>query len=97
MGLKVRTPVAGRVKKSILGFRPEDCSIAPLSTGTLNGKIYTTELIGDHTLVTVDLGTNQIAVKAPKDFDGRQSDSIGVILPQDNLFVFDEVAGHRVR
>jgi multiple sugar transport system ATP-binding protein len=96
-GEKVRTPVSGRVEKGILGVRPEDCEIAPQSDETLNGKIYTTELIGDHTLVTVDWGTDQIAVKASKDFDGRQGDKIGVILPGDALFVFDEVTGYRIR
>lgn len=96
-GAKVETPVSGRVEKGILGVRPEDCSIAAPSDQTLNGKIYTTELIGDHTLVTVDWGTDQIAVKASKDFDGRQGDNIGVILPSDVLFVFDEVTGYRIR
>ena len=96
-GAVVKTPVAGRVRQAILGVRPEDCSISPPSTGSLNGEIYTTELIGDHTLVTVDWGSDQIAVKAPKDFDGRQGDNIGVILPEDNLFVFDADTGHRVR
>lgn len=96
-GANVKTPVSGRVEKGILGVRPEDCSITPQSDETLNGKIYTTELIGDHTLVTVDWGTDQIAVKASKDFDGRQGDNIGVILSSNALFVFDEVTGYRIR
>lgn len=96
-GAKVETAVTGRVENGILGVRPEDCEIAPASEGTLNGKIYTTELIGDHTLVTVDWGSDQIAVKASKDFNGRQGDNIGVILPRDQLFVFDAVTGYRIR
>ncbi len=96
-GAKVETPVSGRVEKGILGVRPEDCSIAPPSEGTLNGRIYTTELIGDHTLVTVDWGSDQIAVKASKEFNGRQGDNIGVVLPPDHLFVFDAVTGYRIR
>jgi multiple sugar transport system ATP-binding protein len=96
-GAKIETAVSGRVENGILGVRSEDCAIAPPSDKTLNGKIYTTELIGDHTLVTVDWGTDQIAVKASKDFDGKQGDNIGVILPSDVLFVFDEVTGYRIR
>lgn len=96
-GAKVKTPVTGKVEKGILGVRPEDCSIATASKQTLNGTIYTTELIGDHTLVTVDWGDDQIAVKAAKDFKGRQGDSIGVVLPSEALFVFDEVTGFRIR
>ncbi|MGI9366519.1 MAG: ABC transporter ATP-binding protein [Rhizobiaceae bacterium] len=96
-GAKVSTKVQGRVEKAIAGVRPEDCSVATPSEGDLSGKIYTTELIGDHTLVTVDWGTDQIVVKAHKDFDGKQGDKVGVILPAENLFVFDEEDGKRIR
>ncbi|NKB51787.1 MAG: ATP-binding cassette domain-containing protein [Rhizobiaceae bacterium] len=96
-GTKFKTSVQGRISKAIAGVRPEDCSVADPSEGTLIGKIYTSELIGDHTLVTVDCGSDQIAVKAHKEFDGKQGDSVGVILPPDNLFIFDEANGQRVR
>ena len=62
-----------------------------------NGKIYTTELIGDHTLVTVEWGADQIAVKASKDFDGKQGENIGVVISRDDLFVFDAITGYRIR
>lgn len=96
-GVKVKTKVNGQVTNAIAGVRPEDCSVTPASEGTLTGKIYTTELIGDHTLVTVDWGSDQIVVKAHKDFRGKQGESVGVILPPENLFVFDKDTGNRVR
>jgi multiple sugar transport system ATP-binding protein len=94
---KFETGVKGRIANAIAGVRPEDCSVAPPSEGNLEGKIYTSELIGDHTLVTVDCGEDQIAVKAHKDFDGKQGDNVGVVLPRDNLFIFDEDNGQRIR
>ncbi len=96
-GATVKTAVKGKLPKAIAGIRPEDCSVTTPSKGTLKGKIYTTELIGDHTLVTVELGSDQIAVKAHKDFDGKQGDSVGIILPPDNLYIFDENTGQRIR
>jgi len=96
-GAKVKTTVKGKIPKAIAGVRPEDCSVTSPSNGTLSGEIYTTELIGDHTLVTVNLGSDQIVVKAHKDFDGKQGDSVGVTLPPENLFVFDESNGERIR
>jgi len=96
-GVRVDTPVAGQIAQAVMGVRPEDCAIAPPSEGTLSGKIYTNELIGDHALVTVDLGGNQISVKAPKDFPGEMGDDVGVVIPRDHLFVFDETNGRRVR
>ncbi|MHA1548454.1 MAG: ABC transporter ATP-binding protein [Alphaproteobacteria bacterium] len=96
-GVRVDTAVAGQIAQAVMGVRPEDCAIAPPSEGTISGKIYTNELIGDHALVTVDWGGDQISVKAPKDFTGEMGDDVGVVIPRDHLFVFDETNGRRVR
>lgn len=96
-GTTVETNVVGDVSKAILGVRPEDCGIAAPSDGTLSGTIYTTELIGDHTLVTVNWGTDKLVVKAPKDFVGRRGEAVGVTLSQDHIYIFDATSGHRFR
>ena len=96
-GVAVETAVSGQAEKAVMGVRPEDCAIASPSEGTLAGKIFTNELIGDHALVTVDWGSDQIAVKAPKDFTGEQGDEVGVMIPRDHLFVFDQSNGQRIR
>ena len=96
-GVHVETNVSGSAQKAVLGIRPEDCTIAAPSEGTLGGKIYTNELIGDHALVTVDCGGDQLSVKAPKDFSGDQGDEVGVMIPREHLFIFDESTGQRIR
>jgi multiple sugar transport system ATP-binding protein len=95
-GTYVQTPVAGQIRNAILGVRPEDCSVVAAANGALTGTIYTTELIGDHTLVTVETGPDKLTVKAPKDFNGKQGETIGVILSRDHLFIFDADTGERV-
>ena len=52
----IATPVGGRIAKAVLGVRPEDCSVVAPAKGAIKGEIYATELIGDHTLVTVEGG-----------------------------------------
>jgi multiple sugar transport system ATP-binding protein len=96
-GGKVDVAVSGRIGKAILGARPEDCSVTPAGQGHLAAEIYTVELIGDHTLVTVKAGEDLITVKAAKDFAGNTGDSIGISLSKDRLFVFDAATGARVR
>jgi multiple sugar transport system ATP-binding protein len=96
-GTKVETKVKGNLHKAVAGVRPEDCSVTGPKKGSIEGQIYTTELIGDHTLVTVKWGSDQIVVKAHKDFDGKQGDAVGVILPPENLYIFDETNGERIR
>jgi multiple sugar transport system ATP-binding protein len=94
---RVETPVAGRIEKAILGARPEDCSVVRAGEGQFDAEIYTVELIGDHTLVTVKAGEDMLTVKAQKDFAGNTGDRIGIGLSRDRLFVFDAVTGARVR
>ncbi len=96
-GAKVDVPVSGRIAKSILGVRPEDCGVVPPGSGQLVAEIYAVELIGDHTLVTVKTGGDMLTVKAPKDFTGVIGENIGISLVRDRLFVFDATTGTRVR
>jgi multiple sugar transport system ATP-binding protein len=96
-GTSVETPVAGQIGKAILGVRPEDCTVVAPTKGVLKGTIYTTELIGDHTLVTVETGQDKLTVKAPKDFNGKHGDAIEVALATGRLFIFDAATGQRVR
>ncbi|MFO1120834.1 MAG: ABC transporter ATP-binding protein [Hyphomicrobiales bacterium] len=96
-GSSVEVAVSGRVDKAILGVRPEDCSVVAPAKGSIKGMIYTTELIGDHTLVTVETQQDKLTVKAAKDFAGKQGDAIGVLMPKDHLYVFDADSGRRIR
>ncbi len=66
-------------------------------SGQIDGEIYTIELIGDHTLVTVKADKDMLTVKAPKDFTARINDRVGVQLTKDRLFVFNAADGVRVR
>ena len=96
-GGKVEVPVAGKLDKAILGARPEDCSVTAPGQGNLAAEIYTVELIGDHTLVTVKAGEDMLTVKAHKDFAGATGENIGISFSKDRLFVFDAASGTRVR
>ena len=96
-GSKITVPVKGKVAKAVLGVRPEDCSVVAAGKGDIKGEIYATELIGDHTLVTVKTGQDMLTIKAAKDFSAKLGEKAGVALARDRLFVFDAASGARVR
>jgi multiple sugar transport system ATP-binding protein len=96
-GAKVATPVGGKIAEAVLGFRPEDCAVVAPAKGSIKGEIYTVELIGDHTLVTVRAGSDMITVKASKDYTAKLGDKVGVDFSTSRLFVFDASNGTRVR
>ena len=94
---KIKTPVKGKISSAVLGFRPEDCSIVSLSKGSLKGVVYTTELIGDHTLVTLKVDKDFVTVKATKDYTAKPGEQVGVAVAKESLFVFDAANGSRMR
>jgi multiple sugar transport system ATP-binding protein len=82
--------------KAILGVRPEDCNISAPGKGKLAAQIYTNELIGDHTLVTVQAGSDMLTIKAPKDFSDQSGTPVGVTFTPDRLFAFESETGARL-
>ena len=80
-----------------LGIRPEDCRIVASGSGRLAGAIYATELIGDHTLVTLKTEGGMVTVKAAKDFAAEVGLNADIAFDDDRLFLFDARSGNRIR
>ena len=89
-------PVKGRVDKAVLGVRPEDCALTTAAKGDLKGEIFTNELIGDHTLITVKMSGGMLTVKAAKDYTGKTGEVVGIALQKSGLYVFEQDGGKRV-
>jgi multiple sugar transport system ATP-binding protein len=93
----IGTSAKGSIGKAVLGVRPEDARITPVAEAAFRGTIYTTELIGDHVLVTVEIEGQMLTVKASKEFEGVIGSAIGVSADPKATFVFDEETGARLR
>jgi multiple sugar transport system ATP-binding protein len=85
------------VPQPIVGVRPEDCRLVADGAGALEGRIYAVELIGDHTLITLDLGGQMFTIKGPKDFERADGGRLCVAFAPAAAYVFDERTGERVR
>jgi multiple sugar transport system ATP-binding protein len=96
-GLEVATAVDADVPQAVVGVRPEDCRIDGDAGSRLDGRIYTVELIGDHTLITLDVGGQMLTVKGPKDFERADGGRLAVAFAPSSAYVFDERTGQRVR
>ncbi len=80
-----------------LGFRAEDASIAkPGTKSQINAPVYTMELMGDSTLVTVRVGAALVATKAPKDFRIQIDAPLSISIPSEAVHLFDEASGVRL-
>jgi multiple sugar transport system ATP-binding protein len=81
----------------VVGVRSEDCKVTGPGEGKIVGEVYTTELMGDHALVTCRIDGGTIAVKADKSFDRRDGAPIGVDFAETSVHVFDKDTGDRIR
>lgn len=77
-----------------LGFRAEDAQVA--SAGQITAPIYTLELLGDATMVTVRIRGALVSVKADKTFRARIGEPVSIRIPTDHCHLFDATTGARL-
>ena len=80
--------------KVTLGFRAEDAG--PAEARQLSAPVYSIELLGDSTMITVRAGGALVSVKAPKDFRADIGDPFGAGIPTDHCHLFDHATGKRL-
>ena len=99
VGPGVEVPGAGHGSrpKALLGARPEDLTITTAGDGHLSAAIYSVELTGDATLVTLRLRDGFVALRADKDFDQPIDTPIAVRVDPAKIFLFDAETEERIR
>ena len=78
-----------------LGFRAEDASLVD-EGGQIRAPIYTFEMLGDSTMVTVRIGEAFTAVKTPKDHRGTIGEVVGISVPTAKCHLFDRASEARL-
>ena len=79
-----------------LGFRAEDAGLAETGKGEINAPIYTLELLGDATMVSVRIGGALVQVKADKNFRAEINERVSIHVPKDHCHLFDKETGARI-
>ena len=80
-----------------LGFRAEDAGLGGAGHHEISAPIYTLELLGDATMVTVRAGGELVAVRAPKDFRAEIGDEVSLSVPSAICHLFDAQSGALIR
>ncbi|WP_299743554.1 ABC transporter ATP-binding protein [uncultured Tateyamaria sp.] len=78
-----------------LGFRAEDAALAE-SDGQITAPIYTIELLGDATMLTVRAGGQLLSIKAHKEFRAEIGDTVSFSVPAGICHAFDTSSGERL-
>jgi multiple sugar transport system ATP-binding protein len=78
-----------------LGFRAEDAAVTG-DGGNIAAPVYSMELLGDATLVSVRVGPALVAVRAPKDFRIAIGTPLRIRVPAAAIHLFDAKSGARL-
>ena len=91
------TLTRGDHEQCVLGIRPEDMEITQPEDGIFSAKVYSFELTGESTLITVILGDERIIVRGPKDYRVEIDEQVGILLNPENCFLFNSETRQRIR
>ncbi|MCK8482435.1 ABC transporter ATP-binding protein [Aliiroseovarius sp. S2029] len=80
-----------------LGFRAEDASLAAPGQGQINAPIYTLELLGDATMISVRINGALVSVKSDKAFRAEIGDTVSISVPNEICHIFEATEdGNRI-
>jgi multiple sugar transport system ATP-binding protein len=78
-----------------LGFRAEDAAIVHKG-GEIHAAVYTMELLGDATMITVRVNGELVSVKAAKDYRAKIGEMVRISVPKEICHLFDPKTGVRI-
>ena len=78
-----------------LGFRAEDAAVVQ-GQGHANSKVYSLELLGEATMVTMRAGGTILSVKSDKNYRAEIGDAVAAEIPAEICHLFDSVTGERL-
>jgi multiple sugar transport system ATP-binding protein len=97
-GLSVKDLGNATISRAVMGVRPEDVTVLLDGAGerNLTAPVYSAELTGENTLVSVRIGDNLLTMRADRNFRVDFDQLIGVRIPADRVFLFDDETQKRV-
>jgi multiple sugar transport system ATP-binding protein len=97
-GLRVEGFNHVNVARAVLGVRPEDIHVVGAKDPGINlaAPIYSVELTGESTFVSVHAGDRLLIMRADKNFDGDFDQMVGIKASPDRVFLFDRQTSNRV-
>lgn len=94
-GVKVSGLTKKQSGKITLGYRAEDASISDKG-GSINAPVYSMELLGDATMVTVRINGVLLSVKAGKEYRANIGDDVHYAIAPEICHLFDSETGERI-
>ena len=94
-GINIPIKISNNSDNVVLGIRPEDLSLANKDEGDIIGLVHSIEMIGDVTIVTLKIDSNNCIAKLNKDVVLSLGDKI-TLKASSRLLLFDKSTGKRI-
>ncbi|AVF04412.1 MULTISPECIES: ABC transporter ATP-binding protein [Devosia] len=78
-----------------LGFRAEDANLAE-ANGQIEAPIYTVELLGEATMLSMRVAGELVSIKVGKDYRAEIGDLARIAIPASACHIFDQSTGARI-
>ena len=85
------------LEKAVLGVRAEDLAVVPAQDAQISGEVFSFELLGDSTTVSLKLADQFITAKAGKDFRANMGERAGFAVRPERCYLFDGQTQNRMR
>ena len=97
LALSAATLAKSLPEKLILGVRPEDADIAAADPGQIKSTVFAVEPMGDHTLVTTQIGTEFFTAKVDRDYRQALESPLSLRVRPDRVHLFAAGSGDRLQ
>jgi multiple sugar transport system ATP-binding protein len=89
----------GHMRQSniVLGMRAEDMQVTTAGNAQVEGEVFSFELLGDSTSVTIKVGDEFITAKADKAYRARMGERVGFAVATERCYLFDGQTQNRMR
>ena len=95
-GFSVKTGF-GSNQEVTLGIRPEDLELTSAETTDCSGRVYSFELTGESTLVTVQLADDRLTIRGPNEYRVAIDETVGIRFNLEKCYLFDSESKQRIR
>ena len=80
-----------------LGIRPEDLELTSAENADCSGRVYSFELTGESTLVTVQLADDRLIIRGPNEYRVGIDETVGIRFNPEKCYLFDSETKQRIR
>ena len=80
-----------------LGIRPEDLELTSAENADCSGRVYSFELTGESTFVTVQLADDRLIIRGPNEYRVGIDETVGIRFNPEKCYLFDSESKQRIR